>query len=54
MKMPNSANVKETLTRTMFHILNIPRLFCTMTEWTNAVSPSHGISAAFSIGSHAQ
>ena len=37
-----------------FHTFSIPRFSWIMTEWMNAVMPSHGISAAFSTGSQAQ
>ena len=54
MKMPNAPRVKLMFTRAMFHMRNIPRRFCTMMEWMNAVRASHGMNAAFSTGSHAQ
>ena len=54
MNIPISASVKAMATRMMFHMRNIPRRFCTMIEWTKAVIASHGMSAEFSTGSHAQ
>ena len=38
----------------MFHMRNMPRRFCTMMEWTKAVSAIHGMNAAFSTGSQNQ
>jgi hypothetical protein len=52
--IPNCANVKLVMIRTIFHIRNMPLLFCTMIECTKAVIASHGIRAEFSTGSHAQ
>ena len=37
-----------------FQIRSMPRFSWTMIEWMNAVPVSHGISDAFSTGSHAQ
>ena len=37
-----------------FHTFSIPRFSWIMIEWMNAVTASHGISAAFSTGSQAQ
>ena len=37
-----------------FHTFSIPRFSCTMIECRNAVPASHGMSDAFSTGSHAQ
>ena len=37
-----------------FQTFSIPRRSCTMIECRNAVPVSHGISEAFSTGSHAQ
>ena len=37
-----------------FQVFSIPRRCWTMIECRNAVPVSHGISAAFSTGSHAQ
>ncbi len=54
MNIPYRARPKAMLIRTMFHIRNIPRRFCTMMEWTKAVSPSQGMNAAFSTGSQNQ
>src|SRR5208282_1282880 len=38
----------------MFHTFNMPRFSCIMTECRKAVPVSHGISEAFSTGSHPQ
>src|SRR5207253_8892269 len=38
----------------MFQVFNIPRFSCIITEWRKAVTVSHGISEAFSTGSHPQ
>ena len=37
-----------------FHTRSIPRFSCTMIECRNAVPASHGMSDAFSTGSHPQ
>src|ERR1700722_15006814 len=37
-----------------FHVFIIPRFSCIITECRNAVPVSHGISDAFSTGSHPQ
>ena len=52
--IPYRARPKATFTSAMFHIRNIPRRFCTMMEWMNAVSASQGMKAAFSTGSQNQ
>ena len=52
--IPYKARAKATFIRTIFHIRNIPRRFCTITEWTKAVRASQGIKAAFSTGSQNQ
>ena len=54
MNMPICAKAKAAMMRMMFHILNIPRRFCTIIECTKAVMASHGIRAEFSTGSQAQ
>ena len=54
MNIPIWARKKATEMRMMFHIRNMPRRFWIMMEWTKAVMASHGISAEFSTGSHAQ
>ena len=46
-----SRNASET--STMFQTFSIPRFSWIITECRNAVAASHGISAAFSTGSHA-
>jgi hypothetical protein len=47
-----SANVPTTSAR--FQTFSIPRRSCTITECKKAVAVSHGRSATFSTGSHAQ
>jgi hypothetical protein len=54
MNMPYSASPKATFIKTMFHMRNIPRRFCTIIEWTKAVKASQGMKAAFSTGSQNQ
>ena len=54
MNIPICASVNAVIMSAMFHMRNIPRRFCTIMEWTNAVIASQGISAEFSTGSHAQ
>ena len=53
-KVPNSASAKAPITRTTFQIFSIPRFSWIITECRNAVAASHGMSAAFSTGSHAK
>ena len=53
-KSPNDASTNVALTSTMFQTLSMPFFSCTITECRNAVAASHGMSAAFSTGSHAQ
>src|ERR1700741_4463341 len=45
-------NVAET--SVTFHLRNIPRFSCIITEWRNAVFVSQGRNGEFSTGSHAQ
>ena len=52
-KVPKSARQKASVTRSTFHTFNMPRFSWIITECRNAVAASHGISAAFSTGSHA-
>ncbi len=58
--LPRVRNVPSTVSENVptmserFHTFNMPRRSCTITEWTNAVPMSHGRSATFSTGSHAQ
>ena len=54
MNIPICAMKKATEMRMMFHMRNMPRRFWIMIECTKAVIASHGISAEFSTGSHAQ
>ena len=51
--VPNSERQNVSATRTTFQTRSIPLRSCTITECRNAVAASHGISAAFSTGSHA-
>ena len=41
------------ITSSMFQSFSMPRFSWIITECRNAVAASHGISAAFSTGSHA-
>ena len=52
-KVPNSDRPNASTTSSTFHTFSIPRFSWIITEWRNAVAASHGISAAFSTGSHA-
>ena len=52
-KVPNSDSENARMTSSMFQTFNMPFFSCTITECRNAVEASHGISAAFSTGSHA-
>src|SRR4026208_567131 len=52
-KVPKSASENARITSRTFQIRSIPRRSWIITEWRNAVAASHGISAAFSTGSHA-
>ena len=51
--VPNTDSSKASATSTMFQTFSIPLRSCTITLCRNAVAASHGISAAFSTGSHA-
>ena len=51
--VPNSESENARRTSSMFQTFSIPFFSCTITECRNAVAASHGISAAFSTGSHA-
>ncbi len=51
--VPNSESEKARMTRSTFQTFSIPRFSWIITEWRNAVAASHGMSAAFSTGSHA-
>ncbi len=53
-KSPTIASVPVSRTREAFQTFSIPRFSWIMIEWMYAVQTSHGISAAFSTGSHAQ
>ena len=52
--VPSRASVNVAQISDTFQTFSIPRFSCTMIEWMNAVPTSHGISEAFSTGSHAQ
>ncbi len=51
--VPNSERLNARITSSMFQTRSIPRFSWIITECRNAVAASHGISAAFSTGSHA-
>ena len=53
-KVPRMVRANAEMTSTKFHAWSIPRRCCTRDEWMNAVATSHGMSDAFSTGSHAQ
>ena len=53
-KSPTIASVPVASTSEAFHTFSIPRFSWIMIEWMYAVATSHGTSAAFSTGSHAQ
>ncbi len=52
--VPRIASVPDASTSDAFQTFSIPRFSWIMIEWMNAVATSHGISAAFSTGSHPQ
>jgi len=52
--VPKSDRLNASATRIMFQTFSIPRFSWIITECRNAVAASHGISAAFSTGSHAK
>ena len=52
-KVPKIERQNASATSTMFQTFSIPRFSWIITECRNAVAASHGISAAFSTGSHA-
>ena len=51
--VPKIESSNASATSTMFQTLSMPLRSCTITLCRNAVAASHGISAAFSTGSHA-
>ena len=53
-KVPKIDSSKVSTIRTTFQVFSIPRFCSIMTEWRKAVPTSHGISEAFSTGSHPQ
>ncbi len=52
--VPTRVRTKVATTRALVQMRRPPRRSATMAEWTKAVAVSHGSSAAFSTGSHAQ
>ena len=52
--VPSRASAYVPQMSDRFHTLSIPRFSWTMIECRNAVPASHGISEAFSTGSHPQ
>ena len=53
-KVPSSARLNVATISDTFQTFSIPRFSWTITECRNAVPASHGISEAFSTGSHPQ
>src|SRR5207302_3775448 len=53
-KVPRIASQNVEKTSHMFHVFSMPRFSCIITECRKAVPISHGISEAFSTGSHPQ
>ena len=51
--VPKTESSKASATSTMFQTFSMPLRSWIITECRNAVAASHGISAAFSTGSHA-
>ena len=51
--VPKSDSENARITSSRFQTRSIPRFSWIITEWRNAVAASHGMSAAFSTGSHA-
>ena len=51
--VPKTESSNASATSTMFQTFSIPLRSWIITECRNAVAASHGISAAFSTGSHA-
>ena len=51
--VPKSASENARMTSSTFQTFSIPRFSWIITECRNAVAASHGMSAAFSTGSHA-
>ena len=51
--VPKSERQNARITSSMFQTFSIPRFSWIITECRNAVAASHGMSAAFSTGSHA-
>ena len=53
-KVPSNVRQNVAITSAEVQIRSEPRRSATIEEWMNAVAVSHGSSAAFSTGSHAQ
>ncbi len=51
--VPKRDSENARITRSTFQTFSIPRFSWIITECRNAVAASHGMSAAFSTGSHA-
>ena len=51
--VPKSESENARITSRTFQTFSIPRFSWIITECRNAVAASHGMSAAFSTGSHA-
>ena len=51
--VPKRDSENARITSRTFQTRSIPRFSWIITEWRNAVAASHGMSAAFSTGSHA-
>ncbi len=52
--VPNVVSANPPTTSERFHTFSMPRRSCSITECSKAVAISHGSSATFSTGSHAQ
>ena len=52
--VPSNVRQKVVITSAEVQIRSAPRRSATIEEWMKAVAVSHGSSAAFSTGSHAQ
>src|SRR5215208_2144460 len=52
-KVPKRERQNAPATSTTFQTRSMFFFSCTITEWRKAVATSHGMSAAFSTGSHA-
>ena len=52
--VPNVVSENASVISDRFQTFSMPRRSCSITECRNAVAASHGSSATFSTGSHAQ